>query len=101
MHCPHGADPIGYVVQECHPSQFKCTLANEMEEPQFKIQGPVHTPWSDLIYKYRSLDGSVIVGHTNRRGRCVLSIDHFELSSLVELDVKMKAVLLGACFLGG
>uniref|UniRef100_A0A4W5MKH0 Phospholipid scramblase n=1 Tax=Hucho hucho TaxID=62062 RepID=A0A4W5MKH0_9TELE len=75
-------NPIGYVVQDWHPYLPKLTVQNKRREPQLKIQGAcvVCQCWSDVNFDVKSLDETVVVGQIN-------------------LDVKVKAVMLGACFL--
>lgn len=99
-------NPIGYVVQNWHPVLPKFTILNEMREPQLKIRGPCCDCrcMSDVVFEVTSLDESAVVGQISKQWGGFLQegftdADNFGISFPMDLDVKMKAVMVGACFL--
>ncbi|KAH9369398.1 hypothetical protein HPB48_007176 [Haemaphysalis longicornis] len=98
--------PIGYVVQEWSILTPKFRVENADGECVFKIEGPFCT-WSicgDVEFKVLTKDGSVEVGRISKQWSGLLKetftdTDNFGISFPMDLDVKMKAVLLGALFL--
>ncbi|XP_052367752.1 phospholipid scramblase 2-like [Oncorhynchus keta] len=98
--------PIGYVVQECHPFLPKLTVLNERRQPQLRIKGPLFfcSCCRDVTFEVKTLDDSMLIGHISKQWSGFLrevytDSDHFGIVFPMDLDVKMKAVLLGACFL--
>uniref|UniRef100_A0A8C7W706 Phospholipid scramblase n=2 Tax=Oncorhynchus mykiss TaxID=8022 RepID=A0A8C7W706_ONCMY len=98
--------PIGYVVQECHPFLPKLTVLNERRQPQLRIKGPLFfcSCCRDVTFEVKTLDDSMLIGHIGKQWSGFLrevytDADHFGIVFPMDLDVKMKAVLLGACFL--
>ncbi|XP_051253998.1 phospholipid scramblase 1-like isoform X2 [Dicentrarchus labrax] len=105
VHSPPG-NPIGYVEQNWHPGLPKFTILNEMRSPQLKIKGQ----WcdcscmSDVIFEVMSLDESAVVGQISKQWGGFMQegftdADNFGISFPMDLDVKIKAVMVGACFL--
>lgn len=99
-------NPIGYVEQNWHPVLPRFSILNERREPQLKIQGPCCNCRcvSDVIFQVMSADGSVEVGQIRKQWggfmqEGMTDADNFGISFPLGLDVKMKAVMLGACFL--
>ncbi|KAF7643245.1 hypothetical protein LDENG_00242860 [Lucifuga dentata] len=99
-------NPIGYVKQDWHPVLPKFTALNERMEPQLKVKGQCCdcTCMSDVVFEVTSLDESAVVGQICRQWGGILQevftdADNFGISFPMDLDVKMKAVMLGACFL--
>lgn len=98
--------PIGYVVQEWSILTPKFRVENAEGECVFKIEGPFCT-WSicgDVEFKVLTKDGAVEVGRISKQWSGLLKeaftdTDNFGISFPMDLDVKMKAVLLGALFL--
>ncbi|XP_023680219.1 phospholipid scramblase 1-like [Paramormyrops kingsleyae] len=98
--------PIGYVVQNWHPYLPKFTILNQEKDPVLKIVGPC---WSckccvDVNFEVMSLDETEMVGRISKQWTGALreiytDANSFGISFPLDLDVKMKAVLLGACFL--
>lgn len=99
-------NPIGYVVQDWHPVLFNFTVLNERREPQLRIKGP----WclcecvADVVFEVTSLDGSAVLGQISKQWtgvlqECFTDADNFGITFPMDLDVKVKAVILGACFL--
>ncbi|XP_062329382.1 phospholipid scramblase 2-like [Osmerus eperlanus] len=98
--------PIGYIIQECHVYLPKFIILNERREPQLRIQGPLMACswWGDINFEVKSLDESVVVGQISKQWsgfiqEAFTDTDNFGISFPMDLDVKVKASLLGACFL--
>ncbi|KAG7457140.1 hypothetical protein MATL_G00243430 [Megalops atlanticus] len=98
--------PVGYVVQDWHLYLPKFTIQNERKEPVLKIVGPF-CPCkccADVNFEVKSLDETAMVGRITKqwtgflREACT-DADNFGIEFPMDLDVKMKAVMLGACFL--
>ncbi|CAG2164454.1 unnamed protein product [Oppiella nova] len=89
---------IGYVTQEW-----------SICVPKFRVEdasGPVCTygVCGDIEFQVLSRDGSVAVGKITKQWTGLIreaftDADHFGISFPMDLDVNIKAVLLGACFL--
>lgn len=99
-------NPIGYVKQDWHPVVPKFTILNERMQPQLKIKGPCCDCMcmSDVVFEVTSLDESTVVGQICKEWGGFMQegftdADNFGISFPMDLDVKMKAVMLGACFL--
>ncbi|XP_075058012.1 phospholipid scramblase 1-like isoform X2 [Mixophyes fleayi] len=97
---------IGYVTQNWHPFLPKFTIMNEKEEKILKIQGPCMPCrcCSDVNFELKSLDESSVVGRISKQWsgfvqEAFTDADNFGVQFPMDLDVKMKAVVLGACFL--
>ncbi|KAM7337172.1 phospholipid scramblase 2 isoform X5 [Alexandromys fortis] len=98
--------PIGYVTQNWHPCLPKLTLQNEKKENVLKVVGPcvACTCCTDIDFEIRSLDEQSRIGKISKQwSGCVKEAftdsDNFGIQFPLDLDVKMKAVTLGACFL--
>ncbi|XP_015342456.1 phospholipid scramblase 1 isoform X1 [Marmota marmota marmota] len=98
--------PIGYVIQNWHPCLPKFTIQNEKREDVLKITGPcvVCSCCSDVDFEIKSLDEESLVGKISKHWTGFLreaftDADNFGIQFPLDLDVKMKAVMLGACFL--
>uniref|UniRef100_A0A8C6WUI9 Phospholipid scramblase n=1 Tax=Neogobius melanostomus TaxID=47308 RepID=A0A8C6WUI9_9GOBI len=98
--------PIGYVVQDWHPFFPKFTIMDAARSAQLKIKGPFCDCrcCSDVVFQVLSRDEETIVGQISKRWGGFLQegftdADNFGISFPMDLDVKVKAVLLGAVFL--
>uniref|UniRef100_A0A5F9D2I3 Phospholipid scramblase n=1 Tax=Oryctolagus cuniculus TaxID=9986 RepID=A0A5F9D2I3_RABIT len=98
--------PIGYITQTWHPFLPKFKIQNEKEEDVLKICGPffVCNCFGDVDFEIKSLDEQNVVGKiakqwTGLYREAFSDADNFGIQFPVDLDVKMKAVVLGACFL--
>uniref|UniRef100_A0A8C5L5X1 Phospholipid scramblase n=1 Tax=Jaculus jaculus TaxID=51337 RepID=A0A8C5L5X1_JACJA len=98
--------PVGYVTQTWHPCLPKFTLQNEKREDVLKVGGPcvVCSCCSDVDFQIKSLDEESIVGKISKHWSGLVreaftDADNFGIQFPLNLDVKMKAVMLGACFL--
>uniref|UniRef100_A0A3Q3DEV0 Phospholipid scramblase n=1 Tax=Hippocampus comes TaxID=109280 RepID=A0A3Q3DEV0_HIPCM len=99
-------NPIGFVEQNWHPVLSKFTILNETRNLQLKITGPFCdcNCMSDTTFEVTSLDESTVVGQIRKQcggfiQQGFTDTDNFMISFPLDLDVKIKAVMLGACFL--
>ncbi|XP_072543100.1 phospholipid scramblase 1-like [Salminus brasiliensis] len=97
---------IGYVIQEWHPYLPKFTIKDERKEAVLQIVGPFCdcTCCSDVNFEVMSLDGASVIGRiskqwTGMEAEMLTDADNFGVQFPMDLDVKIKAVILGACFL--
>ncbi|KAM9088861.1 phospholipid scramblase 2 isoform X4 [Balaenoptera acutorostrata] len=98
--------PVGYVTQTWHPCLPKFTLQNERREDVLRITGPciVCSCCADVDFEIKSLDDKYVVGKISKQWtgfvrELFTDVDNFGIQFPLDLDVKMKAVMLGACFL--
>ncbi|XP_037063732.1 phospholipid scramblase 2 isoform X4 [Peromyscus leucopus] len=98
--------PVGYVTQTWHPCLPKLTLQNEKKQDVLKVVGPcvACTCCTDIDFEIKSLDEQSRIGKISKQwSGCVRETftdsDNFGIQFPLDLDVKMKAVTLGACFL--
>ncbi|KAJ8409578.1 hypothetical protein AAFF_G00229790 [Aldrovandia affinis] len=98
--------PVGYVIQNWHPYLPKFTIQNERGEPVLKIVGPFCACkcCSDVNFEVTSLDEETMVGTISKQWmglfrEAYTDADNFGIKFPQDLDVKIKAVMLGACFL--
>ncbi|XP_049484648.1 phospholipid scramblase 1-like [Panthera uncia] len=105
VHAPPGV-PVGYVTQTWHPCLPRFTIQNERREDVLKIIGPcvVCSCCADVDFEIKSLDEETIVGKISKQWtgfvrEAFTDADNFGIQFPLDLDVKMKAVMLGACFL--
>lgn len=98
--------PIGYVVQNWHPFLPKFTIQNERKEDVLKIVGPFCACkcCSDVNFEVMSMDETSKVGTISKQWtgfvrEAFTDADNFGIKFPLDLDVKIKGVLLGACFL--
>ncbi|XP_071838153.1 phospholipid scramblase 2-like isoform X1 [Apostichopus japonicus] len=97
---------IGYVKQSWSVCFPKFTIENEREETILRIDGPLCT-WNmcgDVEFDVMSADGSTKVGKISKQWTGLVKeyftdADNFGVSFPMDLDVRMKAVTLAACFL--
>ncbi|KAG8580880.1 hypothetical protein GDO81_007458 [Engystomops pustulosus] len=97
---------VGYVKQNWHPCLPKFTIQNDREEDILKLHGPCIpcSCCSDVNFELKSLDESSVVGRISKQWSGVAKeyftdADNFGVQFPMDLDVKMKAVVLGALFL--
>ncbi|KAF5914570.1 hypothetical protein HPG69_007956 [Diceros bicornis minor] len=105
VHAPPGV-PIGYVTQIWHPCLPKFTVQNERREDVLKIIGPclVCSCCADIDFEVKSLDEQNVVGKITKQWggfvrEAYTDADNFGIQFPLDLDVKVKATMLGACFL--
>ncbi|EPY87145.1 hypothetical protein CB1_000266004 [Camelus ferus] len=105
VYAPPGV-PIGYVNQTWDLCLPKFTVQNERREDVLKITGPciVCSCCADVDFEIKSLDDKYVVGKISKQWTGLVrelftDVDNFGIQFPLDLDVKMKAVMLGACFL--
>ncbi|XP_043330008.1 phospholipid scramblase 2 isoform X1 [Cervus elaphus] len=98
--------PVGYVTQTWHPCLPKFTVQNERREDVLRISGPcvACSCCADVHFEVKSLDDKYVVGKISKHWTGLVrelftDADNFGIQFPLDLDVKMKAVMLGACFL--
>ncbi|KAG1683173.1 Phospholipid scramblase 2 [Nymphon striatum] len=97
---------IGYVVQDWSLVFPNFRIENAEGETVLRIKGPFCT-WSlcvDVEFEVLSADGECQVGKISKQWSGLLKeaftdADNFGITFPIDLDVKMKAVMLGALFL--
>ncbi|XP_066203429.1 phospholipid scramblase 1-like [Saccopteryx leptura] len=104
--CSPPGVPVGYVTQTWHPCLPKFTVQNEKREDVLKITGPclVCSCCADIDFEIKSLDEENVVGKISKQWtgfvrEAFTDADNFGIQFPLDLDVKMKAVMIGACFL--
>ncbi|XP_034253223.1 phospholipid scramblase 2 isoform X2 [Thrips palmi] len=98
---------IGRIEQEWSILKPKFVIKDHNDEVVLRIEGPFCTLsicGSDVKFKVLSKDGEHEVGKIYKQWAGVLrealtDADHFGITFPMDLDVRMKAVMLGACFL--
>ncbi|XP_078521822.1 phospholipid scramblase 1-like isoform X2 [Lissotriton helveticus] len=97
---------IGYVVENWHICLPKFTVLNEKREGVLKINGPcvACSCCSDVDFQVTSLDETAVVGKISKQWTGLLreaftDADNFGIQFPLDLDIKSKATLFGACFL--
>ncbi|XP_039578354.1 LOW QUALITY PROTEIN: phospholipid scramblase 1-like [Passer montanus] len=97
---------VGYVVQNWHVCLPKFTIQDEKRKDILKITGPcvVCRCCEDIHFEVKSLDETCPVGRISKQWTGLVremftDSDNFGISFPMDLDVKMKAVMIGACFL--
>ncbi|XP_034290702.1 phospholipid scramblase 1-like [Pantherophis guttatus] len=98
--------PIGFIQQVWHPLLPKFVIQNEAHKDVLKIVGPCITSacFGDVVFEVLALDEKTSVGRISKKWGGVLQefftdVDFLGISFPLDLDVKMKAVMLGAGFL--
>ncbi|XP_025895865.1 phospholipid scramblase 1-like [Nothoprocta perdicaria] len=98
--------PVGYVVQNWHPCLPKFTIQDEKRTDILKIIGPcvVCSCCEDINFEVKSIDETLPVGRISKQWtgfvkEVFTDADNFGITFPMDLDVKMKAVMIGACFL--
>ncbi|CAG9816667.1 unnamed protein product [Phaedon cochleariae] len=97
---------VGTVEQEWSIFCPTFAIKNSSGDTVLRIEGPLCT-WSicgDVEFKIMSGDGNVQVGKISKQWSGLVremftDTDYFGITFPMDLDVKMKAVMLGACFL--
>uniref|UniRef100_A0A8C6UCZ6 Phospholipid scramblase n=1 Tax=Neogobius melanostomus TaxID=47308 RepID=A0A8C6UCZ6_9GOBI len=102
---PNGV-PIGYVVQNWHPLLPKFTVMDAARSAQLKIKGPccAYRCSSDVVFQVLSRDEENLVGQISKQWagflqEALTDADNFGISFPMDLNVRVKALLLGAVFL--
>ncbi|KAL6055507.1 hypothetical protein STEG23_020489 [Scotinomys teguina] len=104
VQCPPGVT-IGFVAEHWNLCRATYSIQNPKKENMMRVRGPCATYGcgSDSVFEVHSLDGASHIGSIIRKWNGFLSTmanaDHFEIHFPLDLDVKMKAMIFGACFL--
>nr|XP_006202905.1 phospholipid scramblase 2-like [Vicugna pacos] len=105
VHTPHGV-PIGYVTQTWHPYLPKFTIQNENKMDILRIIGPclVCNCCGNVDFKIKSLDGKNVVGKISKQFTRIMRemfthYSNYGIQFPSDVDVKIKAVIIGTCFL--
>ncbi|KAM6223870.1 phospholipid scramblase 4 [Rhynchocyon petersi] len=104
VQCPPGVT-IGYVAEHWNLCRAVYSIQNEKKESMMSVRGPCSTYGcgSDSVFEINSLDGTSNIGNIIRKWNGMLSAmadaDHFDIHFPLDLDVKMKAMIFGTCFL--
>ncbi|XP_062836450.1 phospholipid scramblase 1-like [Anolis carolinensis] len=98
--------PIGYVIQNWDPCLPKFTLQNEAHVDILKIVGPciLCSCGQDIPFSLMSLDEKFNVGRITKLWggflkEILTDADNIGIEFPLDLDIKMKAITLGAAFL--
>ncbi|XP_069753495.1 phospholipid scramblase 1-like isoform X1 [Narcine bancroftii] len=97
---------IGYVVQKWHPCLPKFDIQDKNQKVILRIYGPCcHSGClPNYNFKIKTLHSSEVIGNIVKTWAGIViealtDADKFEISFPMNLDVCIKAVLMGACFL--
>uniref|UniRef100_A0A669CQI0 Phospholipid scramblase n=1 Tax=Oreochromis niloticus TaxID=8128 RepID=A0A669CQI0_ORENI len=97
---------IGYVKQDWHPFLPTFSIQGANKETLMRLEGPYFACncCEDLNFELKGKDGDTPIGRISRQWSGLLKeafsdTDNFGIQFPLDLDVKMKAVLMGACFL--
>jgi len=103
--CPPG-NVVGYVEQEWSICSPKFRITNAAGDTILRIEGPFCTfsICGAVEFQVLSRDGKVQVGKISKQWsglarEMFTDADNFGISFPMDLDVKMKMVMIGACFL--
>ncbi|CAN0522871.1 unnamed protein product [Rangifer tarandus platyrhynchus] len=104
--CAPPGIPIGYVTQTWHPCLPKFTIQNENKKDVLRIIGPYFACkfCGNIEFKIKSLDGKNVLGKISKQFTKIMReiFTHYSTFGIqfpADIDVKMKAVILGMCFL--
>lgn len=103
VQCPPGVT-LGFIREQWRPCRALLSVQNERREAMMSICGPCFTYGccSDSAFQVKSLNGTP-AGSITRKWSGVATVvadaDHFEINFPLNLDVKEKAMIFGACFL--
>ncbi|XP_033992739.1 phospholipid scramblase 1-like isoform X1 [Trematomus bernacchii] len=97
---------IGYVKQDWHPCLPKFSIQGPNKETLLKLDGPCFACncCGDVNFELKGKDSGQSVGRISKQWSGLLKevftdTDNFGIQFPLDLDVKVKAVLMGACFL--
>ncbi|KAL1469310.1 hypothetical protein MTO96_005010 [Rhipicephalus appendiculatus] len=98
---------IGWLRQDCTVIFPKFSVLDSDKNVVLQIHGPFCTTavvCNDIVFDVTTKDGKTKIGHITKNWSGILreaftDIDNFTLGFPIDLDVKIKAVLLGAVFL--
>ncbi|XP_038140824.1 phospholipid scramblase 1-like [Cyprinodon tularosa] len=98
---------IGFVKQDWHPCLPKFSIQGADGQTVMKLVGPCFTCsccCGDVNFELRGKDGEESIGRISKQWSGLVKefftdAENFGIQFPMDLDVKMKAVLLGTCFL--
>uniref|UniRef100_A0A8C0GF67 Phospholipid scramblase n=1 Tax=Chelonoidis abingdonii TaxID=106734 RepID=A0A8C0GF67_CHEAB len=97
---------VGYVVQNWDPLLPKFTILNESKEDVLKKIGPYATCscFGDVDFEVKTLHEMSTIGKISKYwsgfvNNVFTNAANFGIQVPVDLDVKIKAIIIGACFL--
>ncbi|XP_060951776.1 phospholipid scramblase 2-like [Limanda limanda] len=97
---------IGYVKQLWHPFLPRFSIQGANKESLLVLEGPCFACncCGDVNFELKGKDGGKPIGRISKQWSGLLKevftdTDNFGIQFPLDLDVKMKAVLMGACFL--
>uniref|UniRef100_A0A3Q4I2N7 Phospholipid scramblase n=1 Tax=Neolamprologus brichardi TaxID=32507 RepID=A0A3Q4I2N7_NEOBR len=97
---------IGYIKQDWHPFLPKFSIQGANKETLMRLEGPCFACncCGDVNFELKGKDGDTSIGRISRQWGGLLKetftdTGNFGIQFPLDLDVKMKAVLMGACFL--
>ncbi|KAL4631489.1 phospholipid scramblase 2-like [Arapaima gigas] len=97
---------VGYVTQDWHPFLPKFSIQNPSRETLLKLEGPCFACncCGDVNFELKGKDGGKPIGRISKQWSGLLKevftdTDNFGIQFPLDMDVKIKAVLMGACFL--
>lgn len=97
---------VGYVIQDWSLCVPKFSIQNADRKTQMKLHGPCFACncCGDVNFELKPKDGGKPIGRISKQWSGLLKevftdTDNFGIQFPLDMDVKMKAVLMGACFL--
>ncbi|EHA99219.1 Phospholipid scramblase family member 5, partial [Heterocephalus glaber] len=97
---------VAYVAQKWDPFQPKFTIQNANKEDILKIVGPCVTCgcFGDVDFKVKTINEKLTVGKISKYwsgfvNNVFTNADNFGIHIPADLDVTIKAAMIGACFL--
>ncbi|KAG7243395.1 hypothetical protein INR49_011852 [Caranx melampygus] len=97
---------IGYIKQDWHPFTPRFSIQGANKETVMKLEGPCFACncCGDVNFELKGKDGGHSIGRISKQWSGLLKevftdTDNFGIQFPLDMDVKMKAVLMGACFL--
>ncbi|KAM5332442.1 phospholipid scramblase 2-like [Glossophaga mutica] len=95
---------IGYVIQARNPYLPKVTIQNEDKKDILRIIGPccARRCFEDVVFEIKSIDEENVIGTISKQWtgfvrEAFTDCTNFDIHFPLDLDVKMKAVMIGAC----
>ncbi|XP_050996288.1 phospholipid scramblase family member 5 [Acomys russatus] len=97
---------VGYVAQKWDPFQPKFTIQNANKEDILKIVGPCANCgcFGDVDFEVKTVDEKLTIGKISKYwsgfvNDVFTNADNFGIHVPADLDVALKAAMIGACFL--
>ncbi|XP_067380166.1 phospholipid scramblase 2-like isoform X1 [Channa argus] len=97
---------IGYIKQDWHPFLPRFSIQGANKETVMKLEGPCFACncCGDVNFELKGKDSDKPIGRISKQWSGLLKevftdTDNFGIQFPLDMDVKMKAVLMGACFL--